>query len=141
MTTSAQLTHKSAIKGLFGYLRGASRLYRLSSPTDEVGHDDTDSDASEDDDDSEAGCSPNSFRADATSGAIGTAGPLEAVAVEPGQRAGGGAACGGGSSRGVGPRGQQSFVLVAKEHLVGTWLAVFVKEALLPGVSDVRTGE
>lgn len=36
---------------------------------------------------------------------------------------------------------QPSFVLVAKEHLVGTWLAVFVRTAMLPSVADVRTGE
>ncbi|CAM9157086.1 unnamed protein product, partial [Sphacelaria rigidula] len=35
---------------------------------------------------------------------------------------------------------QPSFVLVAKEHLVGTWLAVFVRTAMLPSVADVRTG-
>lgn len=34
-----------------------------------------------------------------------------------------------------------TFVLVAKEHLVGTWLAVFVRASMLPQVSDVRSGK
>lgn len=34
-----------------------------------------------------------------------------------------------------------SFVLVAKEHLVGTWLAVFVRASVLEHVSDVRSGK
>lgn len=34
-----------------------------------------------------------------------------------------------------------SFVLVAKEHLVGIWLAVFVRSSLVAEVSDIRTGE
>lgn len=33
------------------------------------------------------------------------------------------------------------FVPVAKEHLVGTWLAVFVRASMLKYVSDVRSGE
>lgn len=33
------------------------------------------------------------------------------------------------------------FVPVAKEHLVGTWLAVFVRASMLEHVSDVRSGE
>ncbi|CAM9717188.1 unnamed protein product [Ectocarpus sp. 4 AP-2014] len=32
-----------------------------------------------------------------------------------------------------------TFVLVAKEHLVGTWLAVFVRTSMLKQVSDVRS--
>lgn len=36
--------------------------------------------------------------------------------------------------------GGATFVLVAKEHLVGTWLAVFVRASMLQEVSDVRTG-
>lgn len=38
-------------------------------------------------------------------------------------------------------RGDDAFVVVAKEHLVGIWLAVLVRSCLLPQVSDVRTGE
>lgn len=34
-----------------------------------------------------------------------------------------------------------TFVLVAKEHLVGTWLAVFVRASMLNQVSDVRSGK
>lgn len=34
-----------------------------------------------------------------------------------------------------------TFVLVAKEHLVGTWLAVFVRASMLKQVSDVRSGK
>ena len=34
-----------------------------------------------------------------------------------------------------------AFVLVAKEHLVGTWLAVFVRASMLTQVSDVRSGK
>lgn len=37
--------------------------------------------------------------------------------------------------------GRAAFVLVAKEHLVGTWVAVFVRASLLPMVSDVRCGK
>ena len=36
---------------------------------------------------------------------------------------------------------QAAFVLVAKEHLVGTWLAVFVRASMLTQVSDVRSGK
>lgn len=36
---------------------------------------------------------------------------------------------------------QATFVLVAKEHLVGTWLAVFVRASMLTQVSDVRSGK
>lgn len=38
-------------------------------------------------------------------------------------------------------RGRSTFVLVAKEHLVGTWLAVFIRTSMLSQVSDIRTGE
>ncbi|CAM9117041.1 unnamed protein product, partial [Laminaria digitata] len=38
------------------------------------------------------------------------------------------------------PPPQATFVLVAKEHLVGTWLAVFVRASMLTQVSDVRSG-
>lgn len=34
-----------------------------------------------------------------------------------------------------------AFVLVAKEHLVGTWLAVFVRASMLEQISDIRTGD
>lgn len=52
------------------------------------------------------------------------------------------AGCGdGGSSAALLARnGGATFVLVAREHLVGTWLAVFVRASLLQEVSDVRTG-
>lgn len=60
---------------------------------------------------------------------------------------GGGAASGGvdfgdGGSRAanLALNGGATFVLVAKEHLVGTWLAVFVRASMLQEVSDVRTG-
>lgn len=36
---------------------------------------------------------------------------------------------------------QPTFVLVTKEHLVGTWLAVFVRASMFPHVSDVRSGK
>lgn len=121
-------------------IRSASRLHRIPSPTD-IDHDDTDSSTSEDDNSDAVGSSPNSFRASATSGTIGVAGPVKAVAVERGQRAGDEAGDGGANPRGGGQLEQLPFVLVAKEHLVGTWLAVFVRSNLFPRVSDVRTGE
>lgn len=34
-----------------------------------------------------------------------------------------------------------SYVMVAKEHLVGTWIAIYVRAAILPQILDVRTGE
>ncbi|CAM9572248.1 unnamed protein product, partial [Ectocarpus fasciculatus] len=43
-----------------------------------------------------------------------------------------------GDDGGVGDDGK-TFVLVAKEHLVGTWLAVFVRASMLKQVSDVRS--
>lgn len=36
---------------------------------------------------------------------------------------------------------RKTFVLVAKEHLVGTWLAVFVRASMVSRISDVRSGE
>ena len=36
---------------------------------------------------------------------------------------------------------EATFVMVAKEHLVGTWLAVFVRASMLKQVSDVRSGK
>ncbi|CBJ29438.1 conserved unknown protein [Ectocarpus siliculosus] len=43
-----------------------------------------------------------------------------------------------GDAGGVSDEGT-TFVLVAKEHLVGTWLAVFVRASMLKQVSDVRS--
>lgn len=57
---------------------------------------------------------------------------------------GGGVAGGGGGGSGaatlLASDGGATFVLVAKEHLVGTWLAVFVRASMLQEVSDIRTG-
>lgn len=36
---------------------------------------------------------------------------------------------------------EPTFVLIAKEHLVGTWLAVFARSSMLPHIRGVRTGE
>eukprot|EP00752_Nemacystus_decipiens_P002667 g2495.t1 len=47
---------------------------------------------------------------------------------------------GGSSAALLARNGGATFVLVAKEHLVGTWLAVFVRASMLKQVSDVRTG-
>lgn len=45
-----------------------------------------------------------------------------------------------GATVGLGDGGGGAFVLVAKEHLVGIWLAIFVRATLLADISDVRTG-
>lgn len=57
-----------------------------------------------------------------------------------GEEAGGG---GGNDSAGAVPATNDGsgFVLVAKEHLVGTWLAVFVRASMLAHVTDVRSGK
>eukprot|EP00903_Cladosiphon_okamuranus_P016392 g15117.t1 len=52
----------------------------------------------------------------------------------------GGADDGGSCAALLASNGGDTFVLVAKEHLVGTWLAVFVRKSVLQEVSDVRTG-
>lgn len=57
-----------------------------------------------------------------------------------GECVGGGGGDGGGCAALLARNGGATFVLVAKEHLVGTWLAVFVRASMLHDVSDIRTG-
>lgn len=99
---------------------------------------DTGSDSSDQDTDDSSGESSTTFREGcisvAPSGMDG--GGLDAVStVQRGQD-------GGDNKKGAGcaTRRGPTFVLVAKEHLVGTWLAVFVRASMLSDVSDIRTG-
>lgn len=74
------------------------------------------------------------------SGLGGGTSPCEGVVDGGGGGADGGNGDGGSSAALLARNGGATFVLVAKEHLVGTWLAVFVRASMLQEVSDIRAG-